>query len=135
LIFVKDDQTLAAFVAETESWQFPSDGGRSESLVWRRVANEEDMRKIGCAKETSDREKNKARRYSGFRTSIARTLRQLCTSRGHTFKVEHAPKEGDWHVHLILVQADGITLSKNDKAEIRAKVQNAFGDLTAQSCE
>lgn len=115
-----------------EVFEFPSVDGRVESVVWREIrVSDESVHVIGYEKEKANRGQGKPCEYIGFITANAGLIRNRMTTRGHYFYVYHVPEQGDWHVHIQIIVAQGIdNLSKGDKSDIRAIMEHLFERFT-----
>jgi hypothetical protein len=116
-----------------EIFQFPSQDGRAESLVWRaKCPTDADVNQAGCDIEAEKREKNDSIRYRGFISALAGEIRAR-TVRGHGFEVVHLPEPNRfWHSH-VKVRAVGKP-TKNDKIDFRVEMQKIFSGFIEQSC-
>lgn len=113
-------------------FQFPSDAGGCESVVWRKyAATIEDTHSIGCEKQASDRAKGRARStYFGAITGNVGEIRSIKSTRGIGLVVEHAPSEGQFHAHLGFAPGS----QKNDRTELKVMLKSKFGSVEAHLC-
>lgn len=132
LIFVRSLFQDDLDYIEIELFEFPSDlerpdYHRAESVVWRAFCvSDDEVNTLGCAKESEKRISGKNQVYLGARTATAGAIRAKRTQRGHGFTVVHYPKEGDWHVHIVVVEKPDVKYNKQDKSDVRALMQNLF---------
>jgi hypothetical protein len=119
--------SASAFVWH-QVFEFPSDDGRRESVVWRKVARlDDEVHEIGLKKAAAEALVGKAIDYIGFLTSLVEPIRTRRTTRGHYFEVRYAPDEGKWHCEIRVVVADDIpNLTKGDKSDIREIMKELF---------
>lgn len=114
-------------------FEFP--GGEPESVVWRKYKPDiADVHSMGCERQ---REKRAAGRdswtYEGAITAQVKAIRDIATPEGG-FAVEHAPDEGQWHVHVSMRAADGVKLNKAHKMNLKEHLRRAFTALEAHKC-
>jgi hypothetical protein len=112
-------------------FQFPSDQGRVESVVWRAKAIEIDtVHNFGCAKQVSDRSRGKLNStYFGAITGNVGEIRSL-RSAGASFTVIHVPSEGDEHAHVGF--SPGAT--KVERNALKVLLGSKFSPVEAHSC-
>jgi hypothetical protein len=142
LIFAKRTPPGVGDYILLDPFEFPTDRNRPEydrveSAVWRVVKKTDaEVHALGCAKESEDRSQGRDRAYRGFRSSTPRIIKAKPTGRGHTFTVIQFPKEGDWHLHIKVVLANGLTkLSPGDKSDVRALMDIAFSPIQPHACD
>lgn len=131
----------AAEFVWAEVFQFPASEGLAESVAWRAVASSDsEVHSLGCDKQARDRARAEAKgqtgpTYRGFINANVGAIRSQRVTSGHRFSVTHAPAEGDWHGEVAVVLAAGTTkLSKQDKQDVRAIMEEVFGNLNAHTC-
>jgi hypothetical protein len=112
-------------------FQFPSDQGRVESVVWRAKAIElGTVHGLGCEKQMSDRGKGKlTSTYFGAITGNVGEIRSI-RSAGASFTVIHVPEEGDEHAHVGF--SPGAT--KSERNALKFLHREKFGPLEAHAC-
>ncbi len=121
----------SSYYIRDKLFEFPSNAGRLESLVWRKKClTSYDVNSLGCEQETL--RINKASHYRGYVSAIASQIRNIRLKNGHKLLVFHSPEEGDWHVHIHFC-TNG-TPSKPDKSDVRAALEKIFVDFVEQSC-
>jgi hypothetical protein len=112
-------------------FQFPSDGGQVESVIWRAKAPDLDVvHKFGCEKQASDRAKGRARStYIGAITGNVGEIRSLKNGAA-SLTVVYKPDEGDAHAHV------GFTpnATKADRNALKVLLRSKFGPLEAHTC-
>ncbi|QHP70452.1 hypothetical protein EI171_26075 [Bradyrhizobium sp. LCT2] len=113
-------------------FQFPSDQGQCESVLWRAKAPTiDEVHSSGCAKQASDRAKGKDRStYFGSITGKVSDIRSLKSATGACLTVEHAPDEGKSHAHIGFSPGT----KKNDRSELKVMLRSAFGALEPHTC-
>lgn len=106
-----------------------------ESLIWSKYApNLQAVHAIGCARESLRKVLKPGIRYRGCLNAPAGIIRSVRNSRGHGFKIYHAPIEGIHHAEVNYLPATGSSLSKGDKSELKLMLRNVFSDLMEHSC-
>lgn len=113
-------------------FQFPSDQGACESVVWRAKAPAMvDVHAIGCDKQGSDRKSGRTKStYFGSITAKVAEIRALRSKGGISITVSHCPDEFEAHAHLAF--SDGA--KKNDKSELKVLLRAKFGPLSGHTC-
>jgi hypothetical protein len=114
-------------------FQFPTADGQTESVVWRKYAVLiDDAHKLGCAKQSSDRQKEKGRRstYFGSITGNVGEIRSLKSASGISFTVEHIPQDGLEHAHIGFTPGS----QKNDRNSLKVLLQGKFGGVEPHRC-
>lgn len=106
-----------------EIFQFTSNSGRVESLIWMQIAVCEKCVHVLGLRIQGDRP---TKQYAGFLRSDVSTISASRTVRGHWFSLSHKPDEGEWHVHIKVESPEGVSISPQDKLDIRALMQDAF---------
>ncbi len=113
-----------------EIFQFPSEQGSRESVIWRAVLQSDNCVHIHNLAHIKNKKLSNPsfnQNYLGFFTSTVVNIRSKKTDRGHTFSVYHAPNEGEYHAEISVVVASGLTkLSRNDKIDVRVIMQKLF---------
>lgn len=109
-------------------FEFPSDAGKKESVVWRKIAvTDGEVHTLGRDREARQKAAGKNVDYTGFMTARAGDIRAKRTTRGHTFRVYPDKSEGDAHAVIQVIAAEGIErLNKNDNSDVRAIMQCLF---------
>ena len=93
-------------------FEFPSDAGRAESVIWRKYAvSDLEAHDIGQLIARYKTETKPDFSYAGFLTAEAGRIRGSTTKRGHKFELMHAPNEGRWHVHVYVVSPEGVAVN------------------------
>ena len=112
-------------------FQFPSDQGRVESVVWRAKAIEIDaVHRLGCEKQASDRSKGRVKStYFGAITGNIGDIRSI-RSAGAFFTVTHVPEEGEEHAHVGF--SPGAT--KVERNALKFLLGAKFGPVEAHAC-
>jgi hypothetical protein len=112
-------------------FQFPSDQGQVESVVWRAKAPDvESVHSFGCTKQASDRSKGRLKStYFGAITGNVGEIRSL-NSAGASFTVTHVPSEGDEHAHVGF--SAGAT--KGQRNALKVLLGSKFGSVEAHTC-
>jgi hypothetical protein len=113
-------------------FQFPSNAGRCESLVWRKYAVAiDETHDLGCNKQASDRAQGRDRSvYFGAITGNAGEIRSLRSTRGIGLVIDHVPAEGIFHAHLGFSPGS----EKNDRTELKAILRLKFGEVEGHQC-
>ena len=119
-------------------FEFPQ--SQHESTVWRRHApKDNDVHEIGFERERRRRDDYPDRspmRYVGFITSQVGEVRSLKNARGHGFSVDHLPEDRRrYHAGISYAPAPGVSLSKNDKTELKQYLRQVFGPLASHGCD
>jgi hypothetical protein len=105
-----------------------------ESVVWTKYAAWSDgVHELGCEKQRHDRAEGRAAQtYIGAMKAGVGAIRALRTAGGARFDVVHDPTggQGVHHAHITMVDA----AKKNDRTELKAKLQAAFSPLHGHAC-
>lgn len=116
-------------------FQFPQ--GQHESVVWGKYApTEARVHAIGREREALVRHTRPDRRYVGFISSTAGSVRSFVTAAGHGFSVTHMPDEGAYHAGISYRPREGYTvgqLTRNEKNELKLGLRLLFGPLIRHS--
>jgi hypothetical protein len=113
-------------------FQFPSDAGRCESVVWRKYAKDiANVHEKGCEKQSSDRShgKNKST-YFGAITGNVGDIRSIRSASGIYLTVEHVPDEGIFHAHVGFSPGS----KKNDRSTLKVLLKAKFGPVEGHAC-
>jgi hypothetical protein len=113
-------------------FQFPSDAGNCESVVWRKyAATIAEVHAMGCAKQISDRDNGRVRStYFGAITGIVGDIRSMKSACGISFTVVHVPAEGIFHAHIGFSPGS----KKNDRSELKVLLRSKFGQVESHTC-
>jgi len=113
-------------------FQFPTEDGKVESVVWRRHAPAiSDVHTHGCEKQASDRGKGKSRStYVGAITGMVEDIKSCKSKSGSCFTVDPDPTQGIHHVHLGFSAGS----TKADRSELKVILRSKFGALEPHSC-
>jgi hypothetical protein len=113
-------------------FQFPSDQGQCESVVWRKYAVDiQDVHVMGCAKQTSDRSKGRHRStYFGAITGNVGDIRSIRSPSGASLTIVQVPDEGAAHAHVGFSPG----CNKNDRNSLKFLLKSKFGPLEAHTC-
>jgi hypothetical protein len=112
-------------------FQFPSDQGSVESVVWRaKAVSIEAAHGLGCEKQTYDRSIGRSRStYFGAITALVGDIRSI-RANGHFVTVDHVPDEGEAHVHL----GFSPDARKVDRNSLKFLLSQKFGALEPHTC-
>lgn len=111
-------------------FEFP--GGKCESLIWRKYANSDnEVHAIGAEIAIMKQVRDPERRYVGFVSGVAGTIRSIRTVRGHGFSVKHVPEEEEqrYHAHVCYEPAITDNLRPADKTELKSVLKECFSPL------
>jgi hypothetical protein len=113
-------------------FQFPSDQGQCESVVWRAKAVDiADVHALGCTKQVSDRTKGNLRStYFGAVTGNVGEIRAIRSATGAFLTIVHVPSEGEAHAHVGFSPGT----NKNDRSSLKVQLRSKFGPLEPHSC-
>jgi hypothetical protein len=107
-------------------FQFPSDGGQVESVVWRKYAAAiDDVHALGCNVQSTMREKGRSSTYIGAITGNVGAIRSLKSPNGVSFTVVHHPPEGQAHAHIGFTAGSG----KSDRNSLKVRLRSVFGGI------
>lgn len=112
-------------------FQFPTSGGQTESLVWRKyAATIADVHVLGCANQSAARQKGKKATYFGAISGNVEDIRSLKSANGVSFTIDHFPNEGLEHAHI------GFTAGsqKNDRNSLKVLLRGKFGAIETHTC-
>lgn len=124
-----------ARLIDSNVFQFPSSGGEVESLVWSKYKPTlADVHAMGCEKQGSKRAAGRNWTYIGAMSAAAGAIRSIRTVDGHGFKLDHAPEEGSWHVHVAFAPLDGVKLNRPQKVDLKEHLLRAFGGIETHTC-
>lgn len=114
-------------------FQFPSNAGNCESVVWRKYAVAiENVHAIGCEKQKSDRSKGRDKSaYFGGLTGRVGDIRAIRSAGGIVFTVLHVPDEGVYHAHIGFSPGS----KKTDRSEMKVLLRDKFGPIEAHTCD
>jgi hypothetical protein len=111
-------------------FQFPASDGLRESVIWRVILEFDNCvhsHNLNLLKMKKAKNPSLDENYSGFFTANTQNIRSKTTGVGHGFNVYHAPNEGNWHAEIVIILKSGYSkLSKNDKQDVRAIMQELF---------
>jgi hypothetical protein len=112
-------------------FQFPSDQGQVESVVWRaKVADIKEVHSRGCLKQAADRAKQRSSTYIGAITGNVGAIRALRSGTGKSLTVRHFPNEGDEHAHV----GFSPDATKSDRNQLKFLLRSMFGPLEKHLC-
>lgn len=106
------------------------------SVVWSRYApTSEDVKKIACEREAAKRQANPEMRHTGYTETLTRKVRAIKIAAGHGLSVYHAPHEGIHHAEITYEPGQPAQkIRKNERADLRLRLQRVFGTIVLQSC-
>jgi hypothetical protein len=120
---------------ERQVFQFPSDDGNRESLIWRKYKPTlAELHAMGCERQAHKRTTNPGWTYEGAITIVVGAIRQLRNRMGNGFVVEHDPEEGTHHVTIRFSIPEGYGLKKAEKSELKDMLVRAFRPIDRHSC-
>ena len=114
-------------------------GKRQESLIWRLYAPLDYL--ISCLGCVQQQEKNRRKaadgkepsvRYAGHMNALSGAIRTIQTDRDYRFELIHAPEEGIYHLHVLIVPPGSTTLERVNKTvlnDLRDELFRVFTDL------
>jgi hypothetical protein len=112
-------------------FQFPTSGGQTESLVWRKyAATIAEVHALGCGHQAAARQKGKSAAYFGGISGNVGDIRSLKSANGISFTIDHFPDEGQEHAHI------GFTAGsqKNDRNSLKVLLRSKFGSVESHTC-
>jgi hypothetical protein len=117
---------------------FEFEGGKCESLLWRKYASTiEEVHDLGCKQQRLLRTKGRDKTYMGAITGVVGEVRTFKNINGHGFDVVHRPDgdQGIQHAEVCYALALDKSFTRNDKAELRlALVRQIFTEVNDHQC-
>lgn len=108
-------------------FQFPSNDGACECLVWSKYATVPDgMHEIGIRDEEAKRARGNPARYDGFMLCKAGKIRAVKSANGHGFSLVHDSSEGDYHVLISYLAAPDTVIRKAERGDLRLLLFKSF---------
>ena len=89
---------------------------------------------MGCERQKDKRQIKPNWTYEGALTTDAEAIRSIRIQPGHGFVLDHAPDEGQWHVHLSYRIEAGQPFSKAHRMDLKERLRLAFGEIDRHSC-
>ena len=114
-------------------FQFPSNAGRCESVIWRKYAADmPDVHALGCEKQVRDRNNgNDKSIYFGAITGNVGDIRSIRSANGIYLTAEHVPEEGIFHAHVGFSPGS----KKNDRNTLKVLLRSKFGSVDEHTCK
>ena len=108
-------------------FQFSSQHGGFESLVWRRYAPDDNcVDSLGRQSANQAARLGRNKKYMGSRTAKSAEIHLIRNKNGHGFNLLHAPEEGIHHAHIGFRESTDLPLTKADKSELKVMLRKYF---------
>jgi hypothetical protein len=124
-------------------FEFPD--GQPESLIWHRFVSGgiDGVHLLGCARQREKRaeqvadNRNPDKTYIGAMTAQSGDILVYRNPNGHGFRLEPDESEGQGKQHVSICydsQPDSKPLTKPDKAELKLRLCEIFGEIAQHEC-